>query len=273
MTDNRLIESWTWYAFATSVVVLRFISRWIRLGGWRSFHLEDYLMIPTFGLYTNLIVWVNIQEKHPLTNILPLTGTAGMSDAEIQDRIYGSKITFIIEQSMVILQFLCKLCMCFMYLKLTAGLKRALWVKLLLGYVVLGWLTTEIFFFGIWCRPFLNYFRVFDGLNPQCSAAQNHLKMSFAFNLSGDVLMLGVPIPLLLQSQLPWKRKLVVTGIFSLGIFVIISATLSRYYVFTEPDSILWIFWYVREASTAIIVANVPHLYALLRQLFNLNEF
>lgn len=71
------------------------------------------------GLYTNLIVWVNIQEKHPLTNILPLTGTAGMSDAEIQDRIYGSKITFIIEQSMVILQFLCKLCMCFMYLKLT----------------------------------------------------------------------------------------------------------------------------------------------------------
>lgn len=29
----------------------------------------------------------------------------------------------------------------------------------------------------------------------------------------------------------------------------------------------------MREASTAIIVANVPHLYALLRQLFNLNEF
>jgi hypothetical protein len=70
-------------------------------------------------LYTNLIVWVNIQEEHPRTNILPPTGTAGMSNEEIQDRIYGSKITFIIEQSMVMLQFFCKLCMCFMYLKLT----------------------------------------------------------------------------------------------------------------------------------------------------------
>lgn len=42
-----------------------------------------------------------------------------MSDAEIQDRIYGAKITFTIEESMIVLQFLCKLCMCFMYLKLT----------------------------------------------------------------------------------------------------------------------------------------------------------
>ncbi|KAI3574070.1 hypothetical protein IWW34DRAFT_634317 [Fusarium oxysporum f. sp. albedinis] len=273
MADNRLVESWTWYAFASLVVVLRFVSRWIRLGGWRFFQLEDYMMTPAFVLYTNLIVWVNIQEEHPRTNILPPTGTAGMSNEEIQDRIYGSKITFIIEQSMVMLQFVCKLCMCFMYLKLTSGLKRAVWVKILLGYFVLGWLTTEIFFFGIWCRPFLNYFRVFDGLNPQCTTAQNHLKMSFAFNISGDVLMLAVPVPLLLQSQLPWKRKLVVTGIFSLGIFVIISATLSRYYVFAKPDSILWIFWYVREASTAIMVVNIPHLYALLRQIFHLNEF
>lgn len=40
----------------------------------------------------------------------------------------------------------------------------------------------------------------------QCSTSQNHLKMSFAFNLSGDVLMLAIPVPMLLQSQLPLKR-------------------------------------------------------------------
>lgn len=53
----------------------------------------------------------------------------------------------------------------------------------------------------------------------------------------------------------------------------IISATLNRYYCFAHPDSILWIFWYVREASTAVIVTNVPHCYALLRKLFNLEAF
>lgn len=71
------------------------------------------------AFYTNVIVWVNIQEKHPHTNILPSTGTNGMSEAEIDDRIYGSKITFTIEESMVVLQMLCKVCMCLLFMKLT----------------------------------------------------------------------------------------------------------------------------------------------------------
>lgn len=71
------------------------------------------------GFYTNVIVWVNIQEKHPHTNILPPTGADGMSAAEIQDRIYGSKVTFAIEESMVVLQMLCKVCMCLLFMKLT----------------------------------------------------------------------------------------------------------------------------------------------------------
>jgi hypothetical protein len=71
------------------------------------------------GFYTNVIVWVNIQEKHPFTNILPPTGTAGMSLAEIDDRIYGSKITFTIEESMLMTQWGCKVCMCLLYHKLT----------------------------------------------------------------------------------------------------------------------------------------------------------
>ena len=48
---------------------------------------------------------------------------------------------------------------------------------------------------------------------------------------------------------------------------------MSRYYCFAKPDSILWIFWYVREASTVIIVANIPHLYPVLRALFDLPAF
>ena len=53
----------------------------------------------------------------------------------------------------------------------------------------------------------------------------------------------------------------------------IISACLSRYYCFAKPESIMWIFWYVREASTGVIVANIPHLYALLRQVLHLEAF
>lgn len=53
----------------------------------------------------------------------------------------------------------------------------------------------------------------------------------------------------------------------------IISAILNRYYCFAHPESIMWIFWYVREASTAVIVTNIPHSYALLRKVLNLEAF
>ena len=76
----------------------------------------------------------------------------------------------------------------------------------------------------------------------QCETSGHHLIMSFAFNVSSDVLMLFFSVPLLLKSKLPWKqqvpllchtmstcvdinlissRKSIITGIFSLGIFVV----------------------------------------------------
>ncbi|KFY76378.1 hypothetical protein V498_09610 [Pseudogymnoascus sp. VKM F-4517 (FW-2822)] len=133
MADSRLVESWTWFAFASLTFVWRCISRVIRLGGWRNFEMEDYCMALTFGFYTNVIVFVNIQQKHPSTNILPPTGIAGMSQAQINDRIYGSKITFTIEESMIMTQWGCKVCMCLLYYKLTAGLGLQRQVKFLMG--------------------------------------------------------------------------------------------------------------------------------------------
>jgi hypothetical protein len=88
-------------------------------------------------------------------------------------------------------------------------------------------------------------------------------------------------------------RKGPVVVLFSLGLFVvsclphclltkpaltfllsksdvtkILASTLNRYYCFAHPDSIDWIYWYVREASTAVIVTNTPHCYAL-REVFS----
>lgn len=35
----------------------------------------------------------------------------------------------------------------------------------------------------------------------------------------------------------------------------------------------MWTFWYIREASTAILVANIPNCWPLLRRIFNLRSF
>jgi len=68
-----------------------------------------------------------------------------------------------------------------------------------------------------------------------------------------------------LRMQLPWKKKGPVIGIFSLGIFVVLAAVLNKVYSFTQPFGSLWTYWYVRESSTALLVANLPFIWALWR--------
>jgi hypothetical protein len=86
-------------------------------------------------------------------------------------------------------------------------------------------------------------------------------------------MMLLIPIPLLMGAQLPLKRKLLLCAVFSLGIFVILAACLNRYYNFTIQYSIIFLNWYAGEVATAVIVANIPLCWPLIRWLFSLDTF
>jgi hypothetical protein len=86
-------------------------------------------------------------------------------------------------------------------------------------------------------------------------------------------MMLCIPLPLLITSQLPRTRKVILCVLFSLGIFVIMCAVINKYYSFAHPFSPMWEFWYIREASTATLVANMPMCWPLLRRVFNLKAF
>lgn len=86
--------------------------------------------------------------------------------------------------------------------------------------------------------------------------------------------MLLIPLPLLIKARLPWKRKAVLCGVFSLGICVILAAILNRYYNFTAGyGSLIYLNWYAGEASTAVIVTNIPHCWPLLATVFRLGSF
>jgi hypothetical protein len=82
--------------------------------------------------------------------------------------------------------------------------------------------------------------------------------------------MLALGIPMFARIQLPLSKKVPLVGIFSLGIFVILAAVLNKYYSFTDPFGNDWIFWYVRESATAIIVANLPFVWLLYRRVFGI---
>jgi hypothetical protein len=98
----------------------------------------------------------------------------------------------------------------------------------------------EILFFGVWCRPFHNYWSV-PAANPQCSTYHDHLIVNTVFNISSDLMMLCIPLPILIRAKLPIQKKLILCVVFSLGIFVIICAVLSKYYSFSLPYGVDWV--------------------------------
>jgi hypothetical protein len=116
----------------------------------------------------------------------------------------------------------------------------------------------------------MTYDRAVPTPNPQCDTAINHLITNAVFNISSDVIMLALGIPMFARIQLPLAKKVPLVGIFSLGIFVVIAAVLNKYYSFTAPFDDDWVFWYVRESATAIIVANLPFVWLLYRRMFGI---
>ena len=88
------------------------------------------------------------------------------------------------------------------------------------------------------------------------------------FNISSDVAMLLIPIPVLLGVAIPIRQKLILLLVFGMGVFVIAAALCTKIEFFIDIYSADYLFWYTREASVAVYVANLPCIWPLLRDTF-----
>jgi hypothetical protein len=161
-----------------------------------------------------------------------------------------------------------KACMLIMYTRLTLGLTTQRLVRYLAVYVAVGWCSTEIAFFTA-CRPFTGYWAM-PPPDPQCTTLQYYAIVQGCFNISSDTLMLFIPLPLITRLSMPWKQKAVLMIIFSMGIFVILAAILTKVFNLTNIWDPSYMLWYTREASVATYVSNLPMIWPLLREYFPL---
>src|ERR1700728_4087032 len=125
-----------------------------------------------------------------------------------------------------------KACMLILYTRLTLGLTVQRLVRYLAIYVAIGWCVTEIAFFTA-CRPFNGYWAM-PPPDPQCTTLQHYALVQGCFNVSSDALMLCIPLPLITRLAMPWKQKGVLLVIFSMGIFVILAALLTKIFNLTN---------------------------------------
>lgn len=222
-------------------------------------------MLLAAGLYTALVVCLNVIAQGGGSNLYPPTQKT-FTPLEISERIYGSKIVVISEQAMLNLVYTIKACMLVMYTRLTLGLTTQKLVKYLAAYTALGWLASQIAFFAA-CRPFQGYWGM-PPPDPQCTTLQHYSIAQACFNISSDTLMLFVPLPLVMRTTMPLKQKAVLMFIFSMGLFVIVAALLTKIFNLTDVYDSRYMMWYVREASVAVYVSNLPMIWPLLREWF-----
>lgn len=261
------VETWIWWSFVVLCVVCRMISRYQSLGTIRRFQADDYITMVAMCFFTTLIVTINIVAKSDSNLLPPGFDVSTLTPEQVHDREYGSKLVLVVEQSQIMTTWCEKLCLLFLYQRLvTVGSKERLAIKVLFYYVGISFVVMEVLYFGVWCRPFTMYWAVPS--TRQCTAATNHLILNAVFNLSSDILILAVALPMFIKTRLPLRKKIAIVGIFSLGTFVIICAILNKSYSFSNPYGVQWTYWYVRESSTALLTANAAFVWALIRRVF-----
>ncbi|ESZ91245.1 UbiD family decarboxylase [Sclerotinia borealis F-4128] len=143
-------------------------------------------------------------------------------------------------------------------------------------YVAMGFVIVIVFLMGVWCRPFHLYYDTIplSAANEQCMTFRHHMILDACFNITGDAIMLCLPIPLLIKARLELVRKCALIAVFSMGGLVILCATLNRITNFVAPmGSLTYLNWYAGEISTAMIVANVPHLWPLIARIARLGAW
>lgn len=265
------IESWIWYGCTMIVVLARYASRIWHFRSVLRLKVEDWFMAFLVGLYTVLIAFLNV-DYNVSTNLINPDDPVVLTPEEISTRTWGSKTVLLVEQSMCAIQWGGKGCLLILYWRLTQNLRQHLAVKLVTAYVVITYCVMFILYFGVWCRPFHDYWQVPTN-NTQCTTALNHLITNLSFNLSSDLMIMAIPLPLLLRQRLPWKKKLLMAFPFSLGFFTMVCAILSKVSSFKDPYSVEWVYWYARESSTTLVVTNMPYAWGLIRKVFHLRSF
>ncbi|CAA9962611.1 hypothetical protein PTMSG1_05985 [Pyrenophora teres f. maculata] len=251
------------------------VSRKMLFRSVKGLQYDDWIMgLFVTASYTVMIVLSN--RWLPVGSNLEPQGFnfSALTPEQLSSRVHGSKLVVVVEQMHIAVLWACKACLLVMYHRITrtAMHNENIAIKILAVYTALGFVIIELLYFAAWCRPFRQYYAVPTN-SSQCNALVHHRIVKAVFNISSDLIMLCIALQMLIRSLLPIKRKLILCGIFSLGIFVVAASIMNSYYSFSNPYKSTWIYWYVRESSTAILVANLPFTWTILRELFELGQF
>lgn len=222
-----------------------------------------------------MLVVLNVSSIYGTNEFSPDQLSSILQDPDdVAKRIIGSKIVVGSNQAYLLTLWGVKACLLMLYNMMTKDTRTNIFVKVVMGYTLIGFIALEISYLFVFCRPFSGYWSI-DAIvtNTQCANYYYGSIIQTVFNISSDFLMLLLPLPLIFTAKVPPLKRCLLVGIFSLGIFVILAAILNKYYNFTMPHTTVYMVWHIREASVSVYVANMMCWWPLLRKMFGWKRF
>ncbi|KAG0638740.1 hypothetical protein HOY80DRAFT_1009962 [Tuber brumale] len=262
--DPVLVEGWTLYALGVCVILARLVTRY-RMVGVEGSKPDDWLMILAMIIYGIESTMSHLVSLYGGNSNLSPTQRAEMSEEEVQRRVFGSKMFMVGWFSYSGAMWVLKLCMVFFFARITVGLRRQVWITAAYVAVGMSYFVVCLVLF-LTCRPWHKLWQIYPDPGPNCSIESPVYYLTvLSFNILTDAFLISLPLPLLIQSSLPWRRKAILVLLFSAGIFVITAAVLRCVFSLTDPQNSRTVSaWACRETFVAVVVGNAPMLKQLL---------
>ncbi|KAI9847597.1 MAG: hypothetical protein M1837_002171 [Sclerophora amabilis] len=208
-----ILVSWWCTGFALVIIVFRLVGRYIRTERlFREDKVMAFSLIPLFarmGLIHVVLIWG--------TNN---TATEGLSELEIRHREIGSRLVlasrimyaaFLWVQKLSIAEFFRRIIAQFWKRSFLAGLSSLKWFLLVTFLAVVITTLSE-------CQPFTHYWQVVPDPGPQCRQGYAQLLTMATVDVITDFLLVVFPIPIIIRSQMPMKRKFQLVFLFALSL-------------------------------------------------------
>ncbi|KAG4432288.1 hypothetical protein IFR05_012236 [Cadophora sp. M221] len=220
-----------------------------------KFQPDDWLML------VSIIFYVVFTSTYPAVvyNGINTTQTEPdkLTDDAVERITLGSKLVLIGRVFYVTYLWCLKACILIYYTRLSVRTFELLLVKIVAGTVAATWILSLATFF-LECRPIELYWQVLPDA-PECAKAVVEVIVMESLNISTDVFIMAIPIPLLLRACLSLKHKIEILAVFLGGFFLVFISVLRMLIVLgdlTTQNKLVW-------AQT--IVANAPVLHEMWR--------
>ena len=203
--------------FSLVIILLRICGRYIRTE--RLFP-EDKIMALSIIPLLIRMGFVHVILLYGTNNVV----TTGLTEHQIYERAIGSRLVLLSRIFYAMFIWIAKFTVSEALKRLTSTMWRKSYdtgLKFIRIFLLVTFLATVVADLGE-CHPFHHYWQVVPDPGPRCRQGFAQLLTMGIADILTDVLLIAFPVPIILRSAMPIKRKLSLVVLFGLSFILIV---------------------------------------------------